>query len=55
MRGEPFKAHNLKLPNICHCSETPILEIAENIINEIFTAHRYKLNTHFDCNLIYFY
>ena len=30
------------------------LEIAENKINEIFTAQRDKLNTHFDSNLIYF-
>ena len=27
--------------------KNPILEIAENKINEIFTAQRYELNTHF--------
>ena len=27
--------------------KNPVLEIAENKIGEIFTAQRYKLNTHF--------
>ena len=34
--------------------KNPILEIAGNKINEIFTAQRYKLNTHFGYNLIEF-
>ena len=35
--------------------KNPILEIAENKIEEIFTAQRYELNTHVGSNLIKFH